>query len=120
MVLANIWFPDNKDRKRTIAAVTTSAGGAGAAITITIPNSYPPIDRTIPCPILGIMTMVDGAVLAINDNDGFAMGGQMAVAPTGAGEWFITGPRTIQIWEITARAKYALVVYIAKGSGQET
>jgi len=120
MVLANIWFPDNEDRKRIIAAVCTSAGGAGAAVQIAIPNNYPPIDRTIPCPILGILTMCSGAVLAANDNDGFAMAGQMAVAPTGAGEWFINGARTIQIWEITARAKAVLVVYIAKGSGQQT
>jgi len=120
MVLANIWFPSVEDRKRIVAAVTTSAGGAGAAITITIPNGYPPIDRTIPCPVLAILTLCSGAVLAIDDNDGFAMAGQMAVAPTGPGEFFINGARTIQIWEITARAKAVLIVYVSKGSGQET
>ena len=120
MVLANIWFPDPEDRKRTVAAVCTSAGGAGAAITITIPNQYPPIDVTIPCPVLAMLSCVDGAVLAIDDNDGFAMAGQMAVAPTAAGEFFILTSRTIQIWEITARAKHVLVVYVSKGSGQET
>ena len=122
MVLANIWFPDPEDRKRVIAAVTTSAGGAGAVVTITIPDSYPPIDRSIPCPVLAILTATDQAVLAIDDNDGYAIAGQCptGTAPTAAGEFEITGTRTIDIWEITARAKYALVVYVSKGSGQET
>ena len=122
MVLANIWFPSPEDRKRIIAAVSTSAGGAGAAITITIPNTYPPIDRTIPCPVLAILTACSGAVLAVDDNDGFAIAGQCdtAVAPTAAVEFRIIGARTIEIWEITARAKAVLVVYVSKGSGQET
>ena len=43
-----------------------------------------------------------------------------ATAPTAAGEFRITGARTIEIWEVTARAKHVLVVYVSKGSGQET
>lgn len=120
MVLANIWFPDPEDRKRIIAAITTSAGAAGGVVTITIPDSYPPIDRTIPCPVLAIMAAMDLAVLAIDENEIWAMAGQMGVAPTAGGEFLITGARTIDIWDLTAGLKHVLVVYVSKGSGQET
>nr|BDI55205.1 MAG: hypothetical protein [uncultured archaeon] len=120
MVLANIWFPSEEDRKRIIAAVTTSAGGAGAVVTITIPDAYPPIDRTIPCPVLAIMAAMDLAVLAIAENEIWPMADQMAVAPTAVGEFLITGARTIDIWEQTVGLKHVLVVYVSKGSGQET
>ncbi len=123
--LTNVWFPDNEDRSRVIAAITTSAGGAGANITITIPNGYPPIDRTIPCPVLAIFTAQVGTTLVGNGVEGYALGGQMgatpaSLTPDSAGEFLITGARTIDIWEQAAEAKVVLVIYIGKGTGQET
>ena len=119
--LANIWFPDDEARSRVVAAITTSAGGAGAAVVITIPNGYPPIDRTIPCPVLGIFTAQVGATLVANGIEGYAMADQMgALAADSAGEFQITGARTISIWEQAAEAKIVLVIYVAKGTGQET
>jgi hypothetical protein len=113
-------FPDREDRKRIIAAVCTSAGGAGAVVGLTIPNGYPPIDRTISCPVLAILGLVSGAVLAINDNLIWAMAGTMALAPDSVGEFLVTGARTINVWELTARAKAVLIIYVSKGTGQET
>ena len=123
MVLANIWFPNLKDRSRVIAAISTLAAvGAGAAATFTIPNNYPPIDRTIPCPILGIFCAQNGATLAANGQNAFAMAGQLdtAIAATGAGEFRVTGARTVEVWQLANEAQVVLVIYVAKGSGQET
>ncbi len=123
--LANILFPDRKDRERIVVAVTTSAGAAGGVVTLTIPNQYPPIDRTIPCPVLAIIGMITTAVLAIDENPIWAMADQMGATPAtltpdSAGEFLITGARTIDVWEITAGIKAILIVYVSKGSGQET
>lgn len=121
MVLANIWFPDVREWGQMVAAVISdSAAGSGAAKTLTIPNNYPPIDRTIPCPILAIFCLQSDAVLLALGNTGCAIGGQMAVAPTADGEFFITGPRTFQVWKTPAELQVYIVFYISKGSGQET
>ena len=123
--LALHMFPDREDRKRIICAITTSAGGAGAVVTLTIPNGYPPIDRTIPCPVIAIIAGITTAVLAIDENPIWALGGQMgatpaSLTPDSAGEFLITGARTIDVWEITAGIKAVMIVYISKGFGQET
>ena len=120
--LANIWFPDDEARSRVIAAITTCAA-VGAAVTITIPNGYPPIDRTIPCPVLAIVLADNtaGGLLA-NGQEMFAIAGQMATgtAADSAGEFQITGARTIELFQQIATDQVALVIYVAKGSGQET
>ena len=97
--LANIWFPDDEARSRVIAAISTVAA-VGAAVTITIPNGYPPIDRTIPCPVLAILVADNtaGGLLAFGQ-EMFAIAGQMptALAPDSAGEFRITGARAVGI-----------------------
>ena len=121
MPLANIWFPDVRDWGRMVAAVIDdSAAGAAAAKTLTIPNNYPPIDRTIPCPVLAIFCLQTDATLIALGNTGCAIGGQMAVAPTADGEFFITGARTVQVWKTAAELQVYIIFYISKGSGQET
>ena len=123
MVLANIWFPDLKARRRVIAALSTLAAvGAGAAATFTIPNNYPPIDRTLPNPVLAILCAQNGATLAANGQNAYAIAGQLdtAVAPTGAGEFRITGARTVEVWQLANEAQVVLVIYVGLGSGQET
>jgi len=123
MVLANIWFPNLKDRSRIIAAISTlPAVGAPAASNVVIPNDYPPIDRTIPCPVLAIFCAQNTATLAANGQHAFAMAGQLntGVAPTGAGEFQITGVRTISVWNLPNEAQVVLIIYVAKGSGQDT
>ena len=119
--LANIWFPDDEARSRVVAAITTLAA-VGAAATFTIPNGYPPIDRTIPCPILGIFCAQNGATLAANGQEAFAIAGQMgtAVAPDSIGEFRVTGARTVEVFQTAAEAQVVLVIYVGKGSGQET
>jgi len=124
--LANFWFPDNEARSRVVAAICTStAAGAGAVVTLTIPNGYPPIDRTILNPILGIFTAQTGATLAATGIEGYAMAGQMGAVPAtmtpdSAGEFEITGARTIDIWQQANEDAVCLIIYIAKGTGQET
>ena len=122
MVLANIWFPDVKNWGQMVAAVMQlAAGGGGAVETLTIPNHYPPIDRTIPCPVLAILGLQNaaGGLLALG-NQGCAIAGQMAAAPTADGEFFITGARTIDIWQTVNLTQCFIVFYISKGSGQNT
>jgi hypothetical protein len=121
MVLANIWFPDVRDWGQMVCAPVACAAGAGGAVaTLTIPNNYPPIDRTIPCPVLAILGVQADAVLLALGNTGCAIAGQMAVAPTADGEFFITGARTVDIWQTPAELQVYLIFYISKGSGQET
>ena len=121
MVLANLWFPDVRNWGQMVAAVIDlAAGGGGAVETLTIPNQYPPIDRTIPSPVLAILCVQADAVLLALGNDGCAIGGQMAAAPTATNEFFITGARTIDIWQTPDEIQVYIVFYISKGSGQET
>ncbi len=121
MVLANIWFPDVKDWGQMVAAVMQlAATGGGAVGTLTIPNHYPPIDRTIPCPVLAILGLQSDAALLALGNTGCAIAGQMAVAPTADGEFFITGARTVDIWQTPAENQVYIIFYISKGTGQET
>lgn len=120
--LANIWFPDEEARSRVVAAITVAAA-IGAATNLVIPNGYPPIDRTIPCPVLAIV-IADNTVagLGANGQEMFAIAGQMptALAADSAGEFRIIGERTIEIWQQVAVDQVALIIYVAKGSGQET
>ena len=118
--LANIWFPSEKDRARIIAAVCTSAGAAGAVVGLTIPNNYPPIDDSLPCPIIAIMGMGTGAALVVDENIIWAIAGTMALAPDSVGEFLVTGERTINVWELSNTPKTVLVIYVSKGSGQQT
>jgi hypothetical protein len=122
--IALIQFPDRKDRTQIIAAVTTSAGAAGGVVTLTIPAGYPPIDRTIPCPIIAILGAAAAAGLLANENLVWAIAGTMGSGaggvPDSVGEFQVTGARTVDVWELTAGVKHILIVYVAKGSGQET
>ena len=121
MVLANIWFPDERDWGQMVAAVISDTNaGIGTAKTVTIPNEYPPIDRTIPSPILAILILQSDATLAALGNTSCAIGGQMGVAPTADGEFFITGARTFQFWKTLTELQVLIVFYISKGSGQDT
>ena len=123
--LALHMFPDNEDRKRIICAITTSAGAAGGVVTLTIPNEYPPIDRTIPSPVIAIIAGITTATLAANEALVWALAGQMgatpaSLTPDSAGEFLITGQRTIDVWELAAGIKVVMIIYVSKGSGQET
>ena len=121
MVLANIWFPDKREWGQMVAAVVDlAAGGGGAVETLVIPNHYPPIDRTIPCPVLAILALQNDATLLALGNTGCAIAGQMAAAPTADGEFYITGQRTIDIWQTNNEIQVYIIFYISKGSGQET
>lgn len=123
MVLANIWFPDERHWGRMVAAVISDpAAGSGAAKTITIPNNYPPIDLNLPNPVLAIIACQTDATLLALGNTGCAIAGDMgnAAAPTADGEFRITGARTLEIWKTPAELQAWMVFYISKGSGQET
>ena len=107
-----------------IAAFSTlPAVGAPAESVLTIPNGYPPIDLSIPNPVLAIFAAQNAAGgLAANGQQGYAIAGQCgaAVAPTGAGEFRITGTRTLGVWNQPNVTSAVIIFYIAKGSGQET
>lgn len=113
-------FPDKEARKRMVVAMCTAAAGAGAVKTLTIPDAYPPIDLSIPSPVLAIMLGMNEATLVIDGSGVFAIGGQMSTAPDSAGEFLITGARTINIWKLANKTAVAMVCYISKGSGQKT
>ena len=119
--LANIWFPDDEARSRVVAAIARLAA-VGAATNLVIPDEYPPIDRTIPCPVLAIVALDNtaGGLLALGE-EMFAMAGQMgALAPDSVGEFQITGVRTVSVFQTVNTTQVALIIYVAKGSGQET
>ena len=123
MVLANIWFPDERHWGRMVVAVIDdSAAGSGAAKVITIPNNYPPIDLNLPNPVLAIFAVQTDVTLVILGNTGCAIAGDMgnAAAPTADGEFQITAARTIDIWQTPAITQVYIVFYISKGSGQKT
>jgi len=121
--LTNIWFPDEEARSRVVAAYTTVAAGGGAAVvTATIPNGYPPIDRTIPCPVLAIIAADNtaGGLLALGQ-EAFPIADQMGVLPPDSvREFQITGARTIDFYQTVNITQAVLIIYVAKGSGQET
>jgi len=121
--MTNILFPMPEQRKRIIAAATTLAasGGAAAAKVITIGNEYPEIDRSIPNPILAILVSQNAATQAANSNHIFTIAGTMAaVVPDQTPNFFITGARTISVWQLLNNTCDALVIYVAKGSGANT
>ena len=119
--LANIWFPDNEARSRIVAAIARLAA-VGAATNLVIPDEYPPIDRTIPCPVLAIVAAQNDITLAATGQEMFAMAGQMgtALAADSLGEFRITGVRTVEVFQTATETQVALIIYVAKGSGQET
>ncbi len=113
-------FPDKEARRRMVVAATTVAAGAAAAKTITIPDAYPPIDLSIPSPVLAIMIGQNEATLVVDGSGVFAIAGQMSTTPDSAGEFQILSARTISIWKIANKTAVVLVCYISKGSGQKT
>jgi len=118
--ITKILCPPRELRGMMVVAATTVAAGAGAVKTITIPDAYPAIDRTIQSPVLAILIGQSAATLVIDGSGVFAVGGQCDGVPDSAGEFQITGARTIDIWKIANKTAVAVVCYISKGSGQKT
>ena len=114
-------MPNEEARKRLCVAVTTIAAGAGA-VNATLSVSYPPIDRSIPCPILAMFAgqSENGGGLLANGHQSFAIGGTCDGAPDSAGEFQVTGDRVISVYsELVAKASVIMIFYIAKGSGNK-
>ncbi len=54
--ITDILMPDEEARGRmVVAGFTLAAGGGTAVVTATLDPGYPPIDRSVPCPILAII-----------------------------------------------------------------
>lgn len=119
--MTDILFPEDSVLSRLILAETTSTGGAGAVVTLTLAASYPPIDRSIPNPILAIMTVQNSATLLQNASEIYTIADSMVagVAPDDDNEFVVTGDRTIDIWTRIAEPAIALIAYISKGSGNK-
>ncbi|KKM89495.1 hypothetical protein LCGC14_1248090 [marine sediment metagenome] len=113
-------FPDKEARRRMVVATTTITAGAGVVKTITIPAAYPPIDLNIVSPVFAIMIAQNEGTLVADGSGVYAIGGQMSTAPDSAGEFLITGARTINIWKLANKTAVVLVCYVSKGSGQKT
>jgi hypothetical protein len=60
-----------------------------------------------------------GATLVANGNEGFDITGHCDGTPDSAGEFQITGDRTIKVYQQANEAQDALVLYYGKGSGQK-
>lgn len=116
--LTDIRFPSEKDMRRMVAATTNiaSAGGASTA-TITIPNEYPAIDRSIPHPVLAILLFQNGATLAAEGVENFEISMQCDGGTLGADEFKITGDRTIDVYQTADEAQDVIIFYIARGTG---
>lgn len=111
--------PNEKDYSKMICAgvAHTSTGAAGVE-TLTIDNDYPPIDMGIQSPVLAII-LIENETPANDQNEVFLPSGQMArgTAPDSAGEFEITGERTIDIYQTNDLNGNALIFYIPKGTG---
>jgi len=123
--ITDILFPEDEALSRLVIAQTDATGAAGGVVTLTIADSYPPIDRRIACPILGILLIQNDATLIANGNEGYNITNTMpvtagaGVAPDSAGEFLVTGDRTINIWRLVNETSAALIAYISKGSGNK-
>jgi hypothetical protein len=118
--LSNIYTPSEEEYSKMMVATAdiSSAGGTSVA-TITLDNAYPAIDQTIPSPVLAIVLMQDGATLAANGIENFLITGQCDGTPDSAGEFQITGDRTIDVYQTAAESQAVLVFYIARGTGEK-
>jgi len=118
--MTNILFPPESVRGQMVVATGTLAASAAGVKTITIPNTYPEIDITLPNPVLAILKAQTGATLLIDGNGVYAIGGHCDGVPDSAGEFQITGVRTIDCWTLGNEVAVVLVCYISRGSGQKT
>jgi len=113
--------PSGKDFARaiTVAVAHTSTGAAGVE-TLTLNSQYPAIDRSLQSPILSIV-LIESETPANDLSFVFLPSGQMSpgVAPDGAGEFVITGDRTINIYQTADLNGIALISYIPRGTGQK-
>jgi len=116
-------MPRKEDTNKAITAffTLTSTGGTKAD-TITLDNDYPPIDLTIQSPILGIFMIADETGVAIDDPEIFLPTGQVdrGDAADSAGEFAITGARTISVYHEGDQNGKGMVTYVPKGSSQLT
>ena len=117
--IANIHFPSEEKRSQIVGAVTSLAAGLGAVVTATIPVDYPPIDRTIQNPVIAALFVQDGAAQAANGCHAFDITGHCNGVPDSAGEFQITGERTIDFWQLPNETGHILIIYVSKGSGDQ-
>jgi hypothetical protein len=116
--IATILTPRKHDLGNAIMAVATyTSAGATTAVTVTLANSYPPINRRIPMPILGIFCIANETAWAAGDNQNFEPSGQCDGVPDSAGEFQITGDRTFVIYNTPDKNGTLVVFYCYKGSG---
>jgi len=109
-----ILLPDLTKEKLAFGIGTFTAAGAGAAVTVTLPSSNAPIKQRIQSPILAMVSLTKNVA---TDSQYFVPTGQMAraVAPDSAGEFQITGARTVKIWDAKNQDGYVLIWYVPDG-----
>ena len=119
--MTDILFPEDSALSRLIIAETTCAGSAGGVVTLTLSASYPPIDRSLPNPVLGIILVQNDATLVINGSEVYNITGAMVagIAPDSTGEFLVTADRTINVWRLVNETTIAIIAYISKGSGNK-
>ncbi len=118
--LTDILTPNEKQRGGMIAGGAEVASAAAGVKTITLGNGYPAINRKIQSPVLLILLVQYDPVLVQNGCEAFFISGQMdrATAPDSAGEFQITGARTIDVYSTANNETlHAIVFYIPEGSG---
>ena len=118
--MTDILFPEDSALSRLIIAETTCGVGIGV-VTLTLSASYPPIDRSLPNPVLAILLVQNDATLVATGSEQFPITGAMVagIAPDSIGEFLVTADRTINVYRSAAETTIALIAYISKGSGNK-
>ena len=119
---ASVRMPSSKKLSTAITAYFELASDGASPSTLTLDSDYPPIDLSIQSPVLGIFLINDETAVAIADPEHFIPAGQMArgTAPDSAGEFQLTGARTINVFHTGDKNSKGMITYIQQGSPQLT
>lgn len=115
----SVRMPSEKQLAKAITVgITYTSGGATTAVTITLDSDYPPIDRTIQSPILGIFLIADETAVAVDDIQMSIPSNQVArgSAADSGNEFAITGARTISVYNTPDKNGIGWMTYIPQGS----
>jgi len=114
-----LYFDDSGIKHPLCAGIGTyTAGGAGAACTVTLGDHYPAIAMRMQCPVIAIVKIPTEAAGAATGLEYYTPDNQMPIgtAPDSAGEWAITGARTLSIWETADKNGICIIIYVPEGN----
>lgn len=124
-LMPDLLFLDESGVKHPLCAAigTYVKAGAGAKVTVTIGDHYPAIKRAIPFPVISIIKIPTEAASTAAGIEFYTpdnmtkRGTGVGYDPDGAGEFNITGNRTIDIWDLTNKDGICIIIYVPDGYG---